>query len=138
MKKIVSQIMKKRPVCISKEASLKEITDIITSEGYSHVPVLDQNKLIGVVSKTDLVSRFMVMLQETSGKNYTKMLMDHVEVESIMHQDPITLNETDDIEYAAELLLQGKFHGITVTDDKRQVVGVVTAYDILKAKSGTD
>jgi acetoin utilization protein AcuB len=137
MRNTVGDIMNRQTVCIDKNASLKEITGIVTSEGYSHIPVLDQNVLVGIVSKTDLVLRFMEMLNETSGKHYTSMLMNHLEVETIMHRNPITLKASDDLAYATELLLQRQFHGLVVVNDQGNVVGIVTAFDVLKAMAET-
>jgi CBS domain-containing protein len=134
----IAQVMNPHPVCIEKKATLKQITDIIKSEGYSHVPVVEDGKLVGVVSKTDLVVKFTDILEHSSGQYYSSMIMNHKEVSLIMHSDPVVLRETDDIKYATELLLQGEFHGVPVVDDENRVVGIVTAYDILKAMSDRD
>jgi len=133
MVKRVGEIMHERPVCLEQTASLAEVTKLIREEGYSHIPVTKDGKLVGTVSKTNLVDRFLRMLDQTSGKHYTKMLMEHVSVENMMHKNPITLKRGDDVEYAAELLMQGEFHGLIVVNDMEEVQGVVTPYDLLKS-----
>lgn len=133
MIKRVAEIMKENPVTIEQSASLEKLVKIIKQEGYSHVPVTDHGILVGTVSKTDLVNRFLKMLDETTGKHYTKMLMEHVSVSEIMHKDPVTVRRGDDVNFAAELLLQGEFHGLIVVSDEHKVQGVITAYDLLKS-----
>ncbi|WP_235293935.1 CBS domain-containing protein [Portibacter lacus] len=131
----VIEIMNKDPKCLEKSSPLKSVVELISAHRFSHVPVLSEGKLVGIVSKSDLINRFLQMLNQTSGKFYSKMLMEHIKVEDIMKADPITIHENDDIEYASELLLQGEFHSLIVLNDKDAVTGIVTAYDILKAKS---
>lgn len=127
--------MNSKPVCIEKKASLKEIADIIKADGYSHIPVVEEGRLVGIVSKTDLIVKFMDILKQTSGQYYSNLMMNHKEVALIMHSDPVMLREDDDIDYATELLLQGEFHGLPVVDDDNRVVGIVTAYDLLRSMS---
>ncbi|WP_235296422.1 CBS domain-containing protein [Portibacter marinus] len=129
----VGDIMRERPMTLERNASLKNVVKLIQIAGYSHVPITENEQLIGIVSKTDLSARFLRMLNETSGRHYTQMLMNHIPVGDIMHEDPITLKREDDVQYAVELLLQGEFHGLIVVNDEQKVIGIVTAYDLLKS-----
>ena len=133
MLKRITDIMHENPVCLEQSASLAEVTKLIRKDGYSHIPVTENGKLVGTVSKTNLIDRLIVMLDETSGKHYSKMLMDHIPVGNMMHKDPLTVKRGDDVAYAAELLLQGEFHGLIVVNDVGEVQGIVTPYDLLKS-----
>ncbi len=129
----VSDFMIENPICVDKQTNLKSLQKLLNVKGYSHLPVVEEGKLIGIVSKTDLMSRFLKMLDQTSGKNYTSLLMEFLKVEDIMTANPIITKRGDDIDYAIELLLQGEFHSLVVVNDLMEVEGLITSYDLLKA-----
>ncbi len=58
----VAKIMKKNPVTISKDASVEEAARIMIDENISCLPVLDGKKLVGIVSKTDMLKMVLEML----------------------------------------------------------------------------
>lgn len=138
MFKRVAEIMKENPISLEKSASLQKVVQIISQKGYSHVPVTEDGKLVGIVSKSDLITLFLKMLNQTSGKYYSQMLMEHISVGDIMHKDPIVVKRGHDVELAAELLLQGEFHAVTVINDVEEVVGMVTSFDLLKSLYSVD
>ncbi len=52
-----SDIMTLDVVCVKSTASMQELLEIISAHRVSGVPVLDEeSKLVGIVSKTDLVT----------------------------------------------------------------------------------
>ena len=133
MKKVVSEFMIKDPVCVDTDANIKSLNNLINVRGYSHLPVLEEGKLVGIVSKTDLMSRFLKMLEQTSGKVYTALLMKHLSVKELMTENPVRVLQTDSIDYAVELLLQREFHSLVVVNEIEEVVGIITSYDLLEA-----
>ena len=53
----VEEIMVKDVVCVNTAVSLQELVEIFFSKKVSGVPVVDDNsKLVGIISKTDLVT----------------------------------------------------------------------------------
>ena len=133
MQKTVKDIMKENPHSIGGNCTIKEVLHLIQVEGYSHIPIIEESILKGVISKSDLVENLAAFLMNTSGKVYTKLLLEHFPISNLMTKDPICLRETDSVDYAAELLLQGEFHGLFVLNHSGQLVGVVTSYDLLKS-----
>lgn len=133
MKNKVEEIMIKNPVCVEVDTNLQMVNQLIQNNGYSHIPVVKGGSLVGIVSKTDLMAKYMKIIGETSGRMYSQMLLEHFTVEDIMTADPIVVKKEDDIDFAAEILLQGVFHGLIVVNDAKEVEGVVTCFDLLKA-----
>lgn len=54
-KTTVGEIMSKRVVCARPDQSVEECMAVMTDKAVRHLPVLDQKKVIGVVSIGDLV-----------------------------------------------------------------------------------
>ncbi|MBN2618208.1 MAG: CBS domain-containing protein [Spirochaetales bacterium] len=56
---LVEKIMRKSSRSISKDASIIEAVSTITSKGYRHLPVLENGKIIGVISETDILQKVL-------------------------------------------------------------------------------
>jgi CBS domain-containing protein len=54
----VKDIMSENPVCISGEATLKEVTDIFLRNEFHALPVTEGDKLKGIVTTTDVLRYF--------------------------------------------------------------------------------
>lgn len=59
----VKEIMKRKPVTVSKDTTIEDAATIMIDQDLSCLPVLEGDKLIGIVSKTDLFK----MLVESFG-----------------------------------------------------------------------
>lgn len=57
--------------------------------------------------------------------------MDDQKISEIMQKDVITISEDASVRELAELLSKNKISGVPVTNDKNQVVGIVTEGDLV-------
>ncbi len=55
----VSEIMSTGVITVTKETSLNDCMQIMTDKHFRHLPVIEDNKVIGVVSIGDIVSRII-------------------------------------------------------------------------------
>ncbi|MDW8027107.1 MAG: CBS domain-containing protein [Armatimonadota bacterium] len=53
--KTVSEVMKKRVVSVSPNTSVDEIAEILVKKKIKRVPVVDEGKLVGIVSRIDVL-----------------------------------------------------------------------------------
>lgn len=51
----VADIMTRKVVCVAADADLRHVADVLDRNNVKRVPVLDQGKLAGILSRTDLV-----------------------------------------------------------------------------------
>lgn len=58
-------------------------------------------------------------------------------IENCMRTDPVTVKADSNIYEAIHLILEHRITGLTVVDDARKVIGVVSELDCLKAVLGT-
>ncbi len=49
-------VMKKHPVCVSPDADIFALASIFTSHGYRHLPVVENQHLLGIVSRRDALA----------------------------------------------------------------------------------
>ncbi|HEX9601966.1 MAG TPA: CBS domain-containing protein [Mariniflexile sp.] len=51
----IKQVMKKHIITVSTSNSIKEVAEILASKEFHALPVVDNNKLVGIVTTTDLI-----------------------------------------------------------------------------------
>jgi acetoin utilization protein AcuB len=128
----IEKILHTPPVIAHPTTSLSEIISILKDKGINHLPIVDKDKVVGVISKQDLFKKILSLSHTTTGRTYNQIQLDHMQAMEVMTPDPITVLPSDSIRYAEELLLQGEFHCLPVVDNNNKPLGMVTPYDILK------
>ena len=51
----VQTIMRQTPICVSPDSDLFSVTSLLINHGYRHVPVTDHGRLVGLVSRRDVL-----------------------------------------------------------------------------------
>ncbi|MBI2057821.1 MAG: CBS domain-containing protein [Candidatus Yanofskybacteria bacterium] len=52
-------------------------------------------------------------------------------VEDIMSKEPVTVGPEDSVVFAARLLFEKNFNGLPVINENKEVIGIVTEYDLI-------
>ena len=120
------------PVSVEKTTSWEGAFEVMEKEQVRHLLVVDSERLIGILSKEDLMRKLLQLTKLTTGRTYNEIQLRTTRVVEIMTADPITLKIGDHLDYAIELLLQEEFHSLPVVNRKGWPVGIVTAFDLLK------
>ncbi|WP_236973628.1 CBS domain-containing protein [Membranihabitans maritimus] len=126
----VSSIMTKDLITIGPEDPLTKVISIFKRERIHHLPVIDEGKVVGIVSKSD-VHYFKKGFCHSEGED---SLPDDCRVKNIMTTGLAKMEPDDRIEVALEVFKENLFHAILVTEDNR-LRGIVTTFDIIKAVS---
>ncbi|MDU8885214.1 CBS domain-containing protein [Yeosuana sp. MJ-SS3] len=58
----IEQVMVKNITCVSPNTTVKEVAEILTSKEFHALPVVDNNKLVGIVTTTDLIKYLLEQL----------------------------------------------------------------------------
>jgi len=130
MGKLVSEIMAKDIISLEIEDSLKDAANIFEQIRIRHIPVVSGESLLGIVSKSDVarMKEFCQILE--SGSKEMLAELEAVSVKVIMKK-PITINASQTVKEAAEILSKSQFHALPVVSDNK-MVGVITSTDIIK------
>ncbi len=116
----VKNWMKSNPVTISRDALLQGATELMKKHSIRHLPVMEDNSLVGFITESDL-RHF----------SFPSMVED-IPVHQVMVINPLTINANASIEAAARLIYDYKIGGLPVLD-RKNLVGIITASDILAA-----
>ena len=124
--------MIKNPISVNANSSLNQVLAIMTKENISHTIVTDdEKKIVGVISKNDLMQKFRSVAVNSSGQVYANLELNNIKSKDIMTEGYISVAKDDPLDYAIELLLQKQFHCLPVIEDNK-AIGIVTFYDLLK------
>ena len=108
-------------VTINVGASIDEALELMQENGIRHLPVKDQDKVVGIVSERDLLTH--------QGKNWTTMMT----VGNIMSPDLFSVYRTDILGDVAFQLSSKKVGSALVLDESGEIYGIFTTTDALNA-----
>src|SRR6056297_101503 len=127
----VSEIMTKSVISVNKNNNnLREVKDIFNKENIRHLPVNDGNKIIGIISKNDLM-RLSFGSMFDNQENADEAVLDMLSIDQVMTHNPTTADSSTEIREIAQMLIDGGFHSLPIVDEG-ETVGIVTSTDIMK------
>ena len=116
----VSKWMIKDVIAINREADIKEAIRLMEKYSIRHLPVVEGEQFLGLVTEGDLRQLLI------------PAMLEEIKVKDVMITDPITVTPDTDIETAATLIYTYKIGGLPVVEDGK-LVGILTSTDILRA-----
>ncbi|MEZ4753529.1 MAG: CBS domain-containing protein [Bdellovibrionota bacterium] len=110
---------------------LSEVRKIIKENDIHHVPVVSGEKLVGLISASDLLS--LTFDESHIDERSLDAMLDHqFTIESVMQKDLTTIEASNPIRNAAEILSEGRFHSLPVVNEDGTLYGIVTSTDLIR------
>lgn len=130
----VNDLMTLIPNTVTPDTPLRHIIGIMKSQGCRQLPVLDNGRLVGIISDRDvrLVMNSPIVLH---GRWQDEELLDKATAESCMTPNPVTVTPDTPAAKAAEMLALYKFGALPVVEGNT-LVGIVTVTDFLEFMVG--
>ena len=105
---------------------------ILFSRKFKHLPVLKGNRLVGILSKTDVKRMNFAANLDDFEADVDAALVQMFTVGNIMIDKPFTVQKTATIREVAQVLSEKEFRSVPVMDGDR-LVGIVTTKDIIRS-----
>ncbi|BBB32617.1 acetoin utilization protein AcuB [Thermotomaculum hydrothermale] len=121
---LVKEIMNKSPKLINSNTKLCEAYEIMQKNGIRHLPVIENGKLVGVVTDRDL--------RLATSRLAKKPFNPEDEVKKVMSSPVQTINANDPVEQAVRIMRELKIGCLPVIEGG-EIVGLITVSDILDA-----
>ena len=116
----ISSVMVKDVFTVPQSMQLEEVAKLMLDNGIGSVPVMDDDKMVGIVSKADFVTLA------------TGIAFDKITVKEIMSKDLVSASPTDRLIHARRLMLESNVGRLPVLDDDK-LVGMITSKDLMRA-----
>lgn len=128
---LVKNWMTREVISIAPDALLPEVGQLMANKHIRHLPVVDHDQLVGIVTWGDVreAEPSPAELLEEWELDY---ILTKVKIRQIMTRKPLTINQDATIVEAASLMLSQKIGGLPVVDDAGKVVGIFTESDMLR------
>lgn len=129
---LVKDWMSKNVITADVKTTMHDAISLMMDHSIGMLPVLDQGKLVGVVTDRDIrrASPSDTVLLDVRHIMYH---LSRVELGAIMTADPVTVPPDYTLDETAEVLLKKKISGCPVLDEQGQIIGVITKNDIFRA-----
>jgi acetoin utilization protein AcuB len=127
---LVREWMTAHPIVAASTTTLPEALELMQVNNIRRLPICEEDRLIGIVTKGDL--RGAQPSEATSLSIFElNYLVGRITLGQIMTHQPIVVTPTTTIYEAAKIMLQRKVSGLPVMDDGR-LVGIITESDIFR------
>ncbi len=115
-----SEIIQREVLTVTPDSLIADVDRMMTTHGIGGVPVVENDKVIGIVSKRDL----RAMVSRIGNKP----------VRSIMTHEPIVAGEGISIDDAFDLMYSRKVERLPVVDSKGKLTGIISMQDLLEKR----
>ena len=118
----VRDIMAKNPVVLGRNDTLDLVEDIMNLGRIRHMPVVDEAKLVGIVSQRDLF-RSALITALGFGRKTQRALIKTIKVKEIMTEHLITISSDATVKEAARVMIEDLIGCLPVVEDEELVWG---------------
>jgi CBS domain-containing membrane protein len=127
---VVREIMMGSPVTLKPDDTLDLANDVISLGRIRHIPVLEDGRLVGLLSERDLIGAAATTIFGLKQKSKAALLKT-VLIKDVMKKRVFTVKPETPIKEAAHLLAEKKIGCVPVVSNDT-LVGLVTTTDILR------
>lgn len=127
----ISTIMTKDVVKLNLSDNLTKAEMLFKKHHIRHIPVVNGNKIIGILSYTDLLRISFADAVDDDEDDIDTTVYNLFTVEQVMAKNLETITPDTTIKAAAEILATREFHALPVCEGDL-LVGIVTTTDLIR------
>jgi CBS domain-containing protein len=129
-KRNASDFMTSNVIVAGENNTFDQVMTFFTKHKIQHLPVADNNTLIGIISIKDMLS-FMAVQIAQNPMISAEMLNANFDVKQVMTPDPVTVEPEASQKEILEILAAGKFQAVPVVRGG-EIKGIITNKDITR------
>ncbi len=111
------------PITVEADAAIEKVYDIMKKHGIRHVPVLNGNAVVGIISERDVRVAHNLSRKE-------KLMVKALDV---MVTEPVTVSAGAALDDVAFEMSRNKIGSVLVNDENDELLGIFTVTDALNA-----
>ena len=126
---LVKHYMTDEVVSIEKDTTLLEAHRLMGTKRIRSLPVLENEAIVGLVTRTDLMSSDPSRLASRKNQEVSLKILTQP-VEKVMTTPVLTISPEAELTQAAKMMLENKIHSLPVIDVENKMVGIITESDL--------
>lgn len=128
----VVDVMRREFISLQAGDRLDFVEDVMSLGRIRHLPVLENGRLVGIVSHRDLLASSLSRAIDFDPKDRRTFLRS-VDVGEAMTREVVTVRPETPVEEAARLLLRHRVGCLPVVNEDGAPIGLVSETDLLRA-----
>jgi CBS domain-containing protein len=139
MKVRVSDVMTRKVITIGSSTPLKDAALTMARSRVSGLPVVDEGRLVGMVTESDFVSRLAENDTRLMAILFNRERDETVgSVGEVMSTEPVTCTPDDTVTVAARIMSKNNVKRLPVMDSAGNLVGIVSRADLMSVFARPD
>ena len=118
----VRDIMTASPACCSPSDSLRDAARIMRDSDCGAVPVVENDRVVGIITDRDLAVRALAEGKTADAK-----------VSEVLTRDPRCCSEDADVDEVAHVMKENQVRRVPIVDASGKCVGIVSQADLARA-----
>lgn len=128
----ITQLMSPSPVTVEPDDSLATVREIFEQLKFHHLPVVEDNQLVGLVSDRDLLKALSPHLGSVAETSRDLATLNK-RVHQVMRRQLVTLPADAQLMDAVRLFNRTGVSCIPIVDEQRRPLGILTWRDVMRA-----
>ncbi len=127
----LTDVMTSDPEKVHLGQPLSDAYDLLESNRFHHLPVVDGSRPVGMISSTDILK--LVYDVEGHDDRMLRTMLDHqFTLEDAMSTDLVTVRSGESVRKVADHMSSGAVHSVVVVDAEGELEGIVTSSDLIQ------
>jgi CBS domain-containing membrane protein len=129
---IVAQLMTPDPLCVTRDASLKDAHDLMRSKNIRHIPVIDaKGELVGMLTQKVMVTKVMALMAQFGATALERKEKQQL-VADLMVTDFAAVTPEQKLKDVAEFFVSNRHGCLPVVDANNKIKGILTSSDFVR------
>lgn len=128
--KLAQDLMSRKIFTIGPDDKLMHLEEHMEKFRFGHLPVVQDDKLVGLITHADLLHASASFLTQKAKE--LDEIIHNFPASRIMQRELITVRPTEPLTEVAKLMWEAKIGCVLVTDEKEQLVGIITEGDFIR------
>ena len=132
----VSRQMTRNVIVANTANKFNQVMEFFTDFNIQHLPIVENDRLIGILSINDVMKYIGKKLRAGSASNLASLDAEF-DIKEVMTANPVCVSPDDDFSKVVEILSAGKFQSVPVVEEG-VIVGIITNKDVVRVYQETN
>jgi len=129
----VADVMTRDVTTVFEESNLQQVLQILGPYRFRHLPVVDGQRLVGILSHRDLLQATSRGLDKSAVAAVREArMLEETFVRDVMNTNVVTTRVDTSLSEAARSMLENRVGALPVVDENDELLGIVSETDLLR------
>lgn len=134
---IIEEVMSRDPYAATVTSSIRHVLRILAETDVRHIPIVDHDRLVGIVSDRDLRAVLPDAFKQFEHPGEVARLLSEP-ISRLMSGDVVCVNPEDELTEAVDLMIEQKIGAVPVVEPgSLKLIGILSYVDVLRAARGS-